>query len=82
MTSQDASDAEGQWRRAKERATEVIMAAKATLTHHHAIGTDHLPWMTEEIGPLGVRALAAMKHAIDPSGILNPGGTSFCTEQK
>ena len=29
--------------------------------------------MTAEVGELGVKVLRAVKHALDPAGILNPG---------
>ena len=45
----------------------------ATITHHHAVGTDHRPWMTDEIGALGVEVLQAVKEVLDPVGVLNPG---------
>jgi len=62
-----------QWQRAKDAACAVLVATGATITHHHAVGTDHRPWMTDEIGPLGVEVLRAVKTALDPSGVLNPG---------
>ena len=34
-----------QWARAKRAASDAIVARGATITHHHAIGTDHLPWL-------------------------------------
>jgi len=49
------------------------VTAGATITHHHAVGTDHRPWMTDEVGPLGVEVLRAVKKVLDPTGILNPG---------
>ncbi|MCB0895230.1 MAG: FAD-binding oxidoreductase, partial [Nocardioidaceae bacterium] len=45
----------------------------ATITHHHAVGWDHKPWFAEEIGPVGVSVLRAVKADLDPAGILNPG---------
>ncbi|MGH3633346.1 FAD-binding oxidoreductase [Mycobacterium sp.] len=62
-----------QWRAAKATASEAIMAAGATITHHHAVGADHRPWMRDEVGELGVRLLQAVKSTLDPAGILNPG---------
>jgi alkyldihydroxyacetonephosphate synthase len=62
-----------QWRTAKAAASEAIMAAGGTITHHHAIGADHRSWMRDEIGELGVRILRAVKATLDPAGILNPG---------
>jgi alkyldihydroxyacetonephosphate synthase len=45
----------------------------ATLSHHHAVGTEHLPWLTDDISPLGVMAVAAIKGGLDPDNIMNPG---------
>jgi alkyldihydroxyacetonephosphate synthase len=50
-----------------------MIAAGATITHHHAVGRDHLPWFAREIGPVGVEMLRAVKQRIDPDGVLNPG---------
>jgi alkyldihydroxyacetonephosphate synthase len=66
-------DPVAQWREAKRAASDAIMAAGGTLTHHHGVGTDHLPWLEEEIGQLGIRVLRAVKAELDPAGILNPG---------
>ena len=62
-----------QWQQAKRAASDAIVASGATITHHHAVGVDHVPWMTDEIGPLGVDVLRAVKSVLDPAGILNPG---------
>jgi alkyldihydroxyacetonephosphate synthase len=62
-----------QWHAAKLAASEAIVARGATITHHHAVGTDHRAWMDDEIGALGVEALRAVKERLDPAGILNPG---------
>jgi alkyldihydroxyacetonephosphate synthase len=45
----------------------------ASITHHHAVGQDHKPWLAREIGPVGVEMLRAVKDRIDPTGVLNPG---------
>jgi alkyldihydroxyacetonephosphate synthase len=66
-------DAIGQWQRAKQAASDVIAAADATITHQHAIGTDHRPWLAAELGERGVGVLRAVKQSVDPTGILNPG---------
>jgi alkyldihydroxyacetonephosphate synthase len=62
-----------QWRAAKEAASEAIVAAGGTITHHHAIGRDHARWLEHETGPAGLEALRAMKERLDPAGIMNPG---------
>ncbi|OBJ62321.1 flavoprotein [Mycobacterium sp. 1423905.2] len=62
-----------QWLTAKKAASDAIMANGGTITHHHAVGADHRPWMREEVGELGVELLRAIKATLDPAGILNPG---------
>jgi alkyldihydroxyacetonephosphate synthase len=62
-----------QWRASKEAAMDAIVAHGGTITHHHAIGRDHVAWMTSEVGELGVEALRAVKQRLDPPGIMNPG---------
>ncbi|MDP9188131.1 MAG: FAD-binding oxidoreductase, partial [Actinomycetota bacterium] len=62
-----------QWRSAKRAACDAIVAAGATITHHHAVGRDHAPYMAAEIGELGVETLRAVKDRLDPAGIMNPG---------
>ncbi|MFN8033175.1 MAG: FAD-binding oxidoreductase [Mycobacterium sp.] len=66
-------DVAEQWGAAKVAACEAITRVGATITHHHAVGADHRPWMTAEVGELGVKVLRAVKQAVDPAGILNPG---------
>ncbi len=66
-------DPAGQWQRAKEAASRALVACGATITHHHAVGTDHRPYLADEVGPLGVEVLRAVKAVLDPAGVLNPG---------
>lgn len=62
-----------QWLAAKAAASDAMTGVGATITHHHAVGTDHRPWLVHEIGDLGVSVLRAVKADLDPTGILNPG---------
>src|SRR5690606_35824780 len=62
-----------QWTRAKTAASDAIVAAGGTITHHHAVGADHRAWLPDEIGELGARVLSAIKRELDPVGILHPG---------
>ena len=50
-----------------------IAAHGATITHHHAVGMDHRPWMADEVGGLGIEVLRGIKATLDPAGIMNPG---------
>jgi alkyldihydroxyacetonephosphate synthase len=62
-----------QWAAVKRAASEAIVAGGGTITHHHAIGRDHAPWLADEVGREGVAALRALKADLDPAGIMNPG---------
>ena len=62
-----------QWQAVKRAASRAILDAGATITHHHAIGRDHAPWMEREVGIDSLAALRAVKAQLDPSGIMNPG---------
>ncbi|MCT2149911.1 FAD-binding oxidoreductase [Dermabacter vaginalis] len=44
-----------------------------TLSHHHAVGTEHQPWIEEEVGPLGVKMMRDLYETQDPGKNLNPG---------
>ncbi|MFC6929714.1 FAD-linked oxidase C-terminal domain-containing protein [Actinomadura yumaensis] len=63
----------GHWREAKRAASDAILGAGGTISHHHGVGTDHRDWYAREIGPLGGAVLRAVKERLDPSGVLNPG---------
>jgi alkyldihydroxyacetonephosphate synthase len=73
VAARQAADPLAQWARAKAAASDAMMANGATITHHHAVGRDHLPWLAQEIGPVGVEMLRAVKQRLDPAGVLNPG---------
>jgi alkyldihydroxyacetonephosphate synthase len=68
-----SADPVAQWRAAKAAANRAILDHGGTITHHHAVGTDHAVAYAEEVGPLGLAALRAVKRQLDPAGILNPG---------
>jgi len=62
-----------QWRAVKVAASDAIARAGGTITHHHAIGRDHVPWMRSEVGELGLAAIESVKQRLDPDGVMNPG---------
>jgi alkyldihydroxyacetonephosphate synthase len=62
-----------QWRAAKAAAGEAILGHGGSITHHHGVGVDHRDLYRREVGELSVAALRAVKRALDPAGILNPG---------
>ncbi len=62
-----------QWKTIKTAATDAIVANDGTVSHHHGVGEDHIPWIVQEKGELGIEVLQAIKSTLDPKGILNPG---------
>ena len=73
MAAQQHGQEVEQWQAAKTAACDAIIAAGGTITHHHAIGRDHAPWLRAELGDVGVELLRAAKARLDPRGIMNPG---------
>jgi alkyldihydroxyacetonephosphate synthase len=45
----------------------------ATLSHHHAVGTEHAQWLEEDISAPGVAMLRALFDGTDSGRHLNPG---------
>jgi alkyldihydroxyacetonephosphate synthase len=73
VATRQSDDPVAQWVAAKAAASDAIVHSGASITHHHAVGQDHKPWLAEEIGPVGVMILRAVKDRLDPTGVLNPG---------
>jgi alkyldihydroxyacetonephosphate synthase len=73
LARQEAGAELEQWRAAKIAASDAIIAYGGTITHHHAVGRDHAPWLESEVGPLWVDLLRSAKRRVDPQGIMNPG---------
>ena len=57
----------------KHAASEAIINAGGTITHHHAVGRLHRPWYDRQRPEPFALALRAAKRALDPNGVLNPG---------
>ncbi len=62
-----------QWQAIKRAASDAIAAHGGTISHHHGVGEDHLPWIAGEKGALGIAVLRAVKRTLDPKGVMNPG---------
>lgn len=62
-----------QWKAMKTAASDAMIGNGGTITHHHATGADHAPWLPQETGELWIRMLRAAKAEADPEGIMNPG---------
>jgi alkyldihydroxyacetonephosphate synthase len=44
-----------------------------TLSHHHAVGTEHARWLEQDVSTPGVAMVKALFDGIDPGANLNPG---------
>jgi alkyldihydroxyacetonephosphate synthase len=62
-----------QWAAIKAAASDALLAAGGTITHHHAVGRYHRPWYDQERPPLFAEAYRAARRALDPTAIMNPG---------
>jgi glycolate oxidase len=67
----DASVARG--RAVFDEIMELCLAVGGTSTGEHGIGLLKRDWLAREIGPVGVRVHRAIKRALDPDNLLNPG---------
>ena len=61
------------WRTLKQAASRAIVEAGGTISHHHGIGKDHLPYLEAEKGPVGINTLNRVFSYLDPNRQMNPG---------
>jgi alkyldihydroxyacetonephosphate synthase len=57
----------------KSAIQQAFVDSGATLSHHHAVGTEHARWLEEDISAPGVAMLRALFDGMDPGANLNPG---------
>ena len=57
----------------KRAIQQAFVDSGATLSHHHAVGTEHAQWLEEDISAPGVEMLRALFDGTDPGANLNPG---------
>jgi alkyldihydroxyacetonephosphate synthase len=57
----------------KSAIQQTFVDSGATLSHHHAVGTEHARWLEEDISAPGVAMVRALFDGVDPGGNLNPG---------
>ncbi|MFF5173937.1 FAD-binding oxidoreductase [Micromonospora sp. NPDC000089] len=60
-------------RRAFDEIMRLGLDLGGTCTGEHGVGLLKRDWLAREIGPVGVRVHQAIKTALDPAGLLNPG---------
>ncbi|WP_330330676.1 FAD-binding protein [Streptomyces sp. NBC_00536] len=71
----DPADAD-ETARARESFDEIMalgLKLGGTITGEHGVGVLKKEWLARELGPVGMEAQRAVKHAFDPLGLLNPG---------
>ncbi|MFQ5556883.1 MAG: FAD-binding oxidoreductase [Acidimicrobiales bacterium] len=56
-----------------QAAMTATTALGAGIAHHHGIGRVRRDWLVHELGPAGVELLRAVKRALDPDDLMNPG---------
>jgi alkyldihydroxyacetonephosphate synthase len=57
----------------KSSVQQAFVDSGGTLSHHHAVGTEHAQWLEEDISAPGVAMLTALFEGTDPGRHLNPG---------
>jgi alkyldihydroxyacetonephosphate synthase len=62
-----------QYARVKSAIQQAFIDNGATLSHHHAVGTEHAQWLEDDVSTPGVVMLRGLFEAIDPGQNLNPG---------
>jgi alkyldihydroxyacetonephosphate synthase len=70
-TSEDAMLAE--YEVVKSAIQQAFVDNGGTLSHHHAVGTEHAQWLTDDISAAGVAMVSALFDGFDPGKHLNPG---------
>ncbi len=63
----------GEYEVVKSAIQQAFVDNGATLSHHHAVGTEHAQWLLEDISAPGVAMLGALFEGFDPGRHLNPG---------
>ncbi len=61
------------WRAMKSAACQAIITLGGTISHHHGIGMDLMPYLEAEKGKLGMGVISALCRQLDPKGMMNPG---------
>ena len=69
----DGVDALGQYERVKNAIQQAFVDSDGTLSHHHAVGTEHAAWLEQDISAPGVHMIDGLFTAMDPGRNFNPG---------
>ena len=69
----DGTDPLAQYDKVKSAVQQAFVDSDGTLSHHHAVGTEHAPWLEQDISAPGVHMIDGLFAAMDPGGNFNPG---------
>ena len=69
----DGVDPLAQYDRVKSAIQQAFVDSDGTLSHHHAVGTEHAPWLEQDISAPGVHMIDGLFAAMDPGRNFNPG---------
>jgi len=69
----DGEDPLAQYDKVKSAIQQAFVDSDGTLSHHHAVGTEHAPWLEQDISAPGVHMIDGLFAATDPGGNFNPG---------
>jgi D-lactate dehydrogenase (cytochrome) len=61
-----------------ERLIERALMMDGTCTGEHGVGQGKMKYLKGELGPTALAAMSAIKQALDPQGIMNPGKIVAC----
>lgn len=69
----DAAEMEASYLASWNAVLDATAANGGGVAHHHGIGRVRKQHLTQDLGGSGVAVLRAVKSALDPAGIMNPG---------
>ncbi|MGZ3588772.1 MAG: FAD-binding oxidoreductase [Candidatus Limnocylindrales bacterium] len=73
VVDRDDPTAEARINAARARIYEAALALGGTITGEHGTGVAKRGFLEAQVGPDALRVMRALKAALDPQGILNPG---------
>jgi alkyldihydroxyacetonephosphate synthase len=69
----DRIDPLGQYEPLKNAIQQAFVDSGGTLSHHHAVGSEHAAWLEQDISAPGVHMIDGLFTAMDPGRNFNPG---------
>jgi alkyldihydroxyacetonephosphate synthase len=69
----DGADPLAQYEPLKNAIQQAFVDSGGTLSHHHAVGTEHAAWLEQDISAPGVHMIDGLFTAMDPGRNFNPG---------